>query len=400
MPLDSDVALLGTGVAPLVAAAELLAQGKTVLLLNPDWDYFLEDSELSFDPFFPIQRGGIDPRRLRKSLPEPMLEALRPGFPGAVEHWSGIPSQPGTFRDPSAPHVRNRARLWLTTGEMGDLEDLYVRASDADLNPQILEGLQVSSRFPGASRGESGLKGVLIPKLCDVDVMRYRNGLLEFVRERIGPERALCGIGQLENMPGGIRFHAKGGPQTARLQHGMLVFWTPKLTNWVLKEAKRLEVAPRLPLGVRLWEQWSLISREKLDPSVVGTFGEMAVWAELEGAPSLEPSSRPHNRMGLLRSGPLVPLDSLYSAREGMSWASVDSFDALSRLFHGFLKWDYFSVREMKPRALFEWGVETHWLLSKSEPRVEVLSGGDGPLMDVVRRARGASLSIISEAQG
>ena len=36
MPFDSDVALLGTGVAPLVAANHLLAQGKSVLLLNPD----------------------------------------------------------------------------------------------------------------------------------------------------------------------------------------------------------------------------------------------------------------------------------------------------------------------------------------------------------------------------
>ena len=38
--LDSDVVLLGNGVASLVAANHLVSQGYSVLLLNPDDDFF------------------------------------------------------------------------------------------------------------------------------------------------------------------------------------------------------------------------------------------------------------------------------------------------------------------------------------------------------------------------
>src|SRR3954454_2505190 len=112
MPLDSDVALLGTGVAPLIAAQHLLTQGKTVLLLNPDWDFFLEDSELPLDPMF---HGKVTIDRLRRSGPEHALAELRPEFPGAVEFWAGK-SEVG-FHDPEAPHVRQRARLWTVKGD-------------------------------------------------------------------------------------------------------------------------------------------------------------------------------------------------------------------------------------------------------------------------------------------
>jgi predicted oxidoreductase len=39
-PFDSDFALIGTGVAPLVAASSLISQGKSVLVLNPDFFFF------------------------------------------------------------------------------------------------------------------------------------------------------------------------------------------------------------------------------------------------------------------------------------------------------------------------------------------------------------------------
>ncbi len=72
MTFDSDVALFGTGVAPLVAANHLLVQGKSVLLLNPDWDFFLEDSELPLDPMLlempsriPSQASSLAKRRCR-----------------------------------------------------------------------------------------------------------------------------------------------------------------------------------------------------------------------------------------------------------------------------------------------------------------------------------------------
>src|SRR5277367_6361899 len=108
MPSDSDVALLGTGVAPLVAAQHLISQGKSVLVLNPDRDFFLEDSELPLDPLLPRPSST----RISESLPDRALSELRPHFPGAVEFWSSD-STPSGFHDASAPHVRSRDRIWI-----------------------------------------------------------------------------------------------------------------------------------------------------------------------------------------------------------------------------------------------------------------------------------------------
>src|SRR5690349_18293365 len=98
MQLDSEVALLGTGVAPLVAANHLMVQGKSVLLLNPSWDFFLENSELPFDP---LLKGRPSLERILKSSPEKALDELRPDFPGPIEFWSAHSDKTG-YHDPSA----------------------------------------------------------------------------------------------------------------------------------------------------------------------------------------------------------------------------------------------------------------------------------------------------------
>src|ERR1700722_19873625 len=104
-PYDSDVALIGTGLAPLVAASHLISQGKSVLVLNPDFDFFLEDSEMELDPLLPLTTASLDPQRLKANLPEQVHAELRPFFPGAVESWApGVPESAG-FHDADAPHV-------------------------------------------------------------------------------------------------------------------------------------------------------------------------------------------------------------------------------------------------------------------------------------------------------
>jgi hypothetical protein len=393
MPLDSDVALLGTGVAPLVAASHLLAQGKSVLLLNPDWDFFLEDSELPLDP---LLQNLPAIHRLKNNSPEQALAVLRPDFPGPIEFWSPHSSQDG-YHDPTAPHIRQRARLWISSLDQNRLwdwerlEDLYVEASDAGLNPQILEGLPAARRFPGFSGYYGNFRGLYIPKSYDVDITRYRNGLLEFVRERLGPERVVCAVNQVEWMPEGIRFHSKGSSNNARLKDGMIAFWTPHLSPWIMAQAKKSEIQPKFPKGIRYWEQWSLNSREAPNPTTVGMFGDMAIWADFEGLPSHQTT----HRLSILRSGPLVNLSGVNSPQVGMSWASTESLGALSKLCNGFLKWDRFSVRAMKARAIFEWSDEKPWLLSPSKPWIQVVPSCDGPLMDVVRVARSSCEKLL-----
>ena len=396
----SDVVLIGTGVAPLAAATRLMAEGKKVLLLNPDWDFFRENSELPFDPFWPPGRASLSVERLSRGLRKRALSVLRPCFPGAVELWSG--DAKGDFRegfhDPEAPHVRTRSRLWMHAPEVGGigagqadlpwevLEEVFVEASDAGLNPNILEGVLALSAFPGAStKGQlgEGLHALSVPKMCDVDVSRYRNGLLEYVRERAGAQQVLCSVSQMDWMPEGLRYHAQGRPCSVRVTEGVLVFWTPRLSQWILAQAKKADARPNMPAGVRLWEEWSLLSRYALDLSVIGTFGDTSVWAEIEGAP--ESSAQSVNSLGVLRSGPLVA----GTAETGAAWASTDSFRSLARLCHDLLKWDKFSVRSLRPRALLEWHGERpdgFWLTREPLP-VRVVSEADGPLVDVVNAA-------------
>jgi hypothetical protein len=402
-PFDSDVALIGTGLAPLVAASHLLSQGKSVLVLNPDFDFFLEDSELSLDPLLPLTSDGLDPKRLAANLPEQVLAQLRPSFPGAVESWAAGVMESAGFHDPQAPHVRQRSRLWITgDAERGAheqwerLEDAYVGSSDAGLNPKILDGLQAARRFPGFAATAGAYRGLLLPKLCEVDVSRYRNGVLEFVRERLGQERFVMSAAQIEVMPGGVRFHSDGKAHTARVRDQILVFHTPRMTPWILKQAKRAEVTPRLPKGIRLWEQWSLISRDDLDPEVIGTYANLVVWAEVEGSPS---SAGVLNRLAVLRAGPLVDVRENPAAQGNSStenWFSQESLLSLSSLCYDFLKWNRFSVRSMKPRAILEWGEDQHWDFKVSEARVKVVTRCDGPIFDVVRVAHQVAQEVMT----
>ena len=410
MSFDSDVAVLGTGVAPLVAANLLLAQGKSVLLLNPDWDFFLEDSELPLDPLIPQIPS---PARLSKSLSNQTLDTLRPDFPGAIEFWhSGI--QHYGFHDHLAPHVRQRDRLWVSSSESSSepssepnwegLEKLYVEASDFGLNPQILEGHSAMHRFPGLHSASNDLSGLLIPKLCDVDVARYRNGLLEFVRERLGPLHLISNAGQIERMPGGIRFSHKGSPCTARLKDGMLVFWTPRLSPWVLNQTKKKGISPKLPRGVRLWEHWTLNIERPLNPNTVGIYDNLVVWADIEGSPHFkEPSElgapilAKSAKLAVLRAGPLVSLGAMQLPEVSLNWATTESFQALGKLCHELLKLERFSVQAFRPKAIFEWDHEESWMACMEDPCIQIISRCDGPLIEIVRVVRAACEKLLLE---
>lgn len=390
MQFDSDVALLGTGIAPLIAASRLMAEGRRVLLLNPDDDFFQEDSELPLDPLFPLGASSLSPQRLLLSTPQKSREILSPLFPGSLESWPVTERSEG-FRDPSAPFLRARSRLLLFSPAVSDLlEAMYVESSDAGLNPRIAEGISATSKFPGiSSRSPSeGERAVVLPRICDVDVNRYRNGVLEYLREIQGSDRVLTGVSNIELSPEGVRFYAEGAAHNARLSLGLWVFWTPRLSSWVLSSARALEARVPLPEGIRMWEQWSFFSRENLDPRTIGHFEDMTVWADVEGIPDERVGVR---RLSVLRPGALLESPAL-GALEESRWASVDSFAALSRLFHEFLRWDRFSVSALKTRAIYEWGsrVESDAVfpLGGASPRVWVFPRCDGPLIDVVASAR------------
>ncbi len=133
------------------------------------------------------------------------------------------------------------------------------------------------------------------------------------------------------------------------------------------------------------------MSRDPVDPSIVGIFEDMTVWADVEGAP--EGSL---HRLKVLKGGTLVEADAFNpgNARDwALTWASSGSFQGLNRLCREFLGWDNFSVRSFKPRAIFEWGLGDphYWRLGEW---ARVVCRCDGPLVDVVTSARQACAAM------
>ena len=449
---DSDVILIGTGVAPLVAAAKLMAEGRSVLVLNPDSDFFQEDSEFPLDRLQSLtsdQVPGLE--RFKRSTLDETLGLLRPDFPGPIEKW--ISDQDGAavggsqYHDPFAPHVRARQRLWVARKDdeiaLARMDQMASQATLAGLHPRRLDGILSVARFPGHALSSYGGSpktpssgfvpedwcGLLLPRVTDIDVNRYRNGLLGFVRERLGDNRIFSRVSDIDFLPErAIRFHAGGQARTARYHSGLIVFWTPLLSRWIAAQSrKRLWNIPA-PVGIRLWEQWSILSREAVDPTIVGCLGDMIAWADVEGVPNVlkedgtsergvrtvrreairmdedrGASNAVRTRLTVLRPALLSEVGpdggyrsaSLVGARTG--WISSDSFQQLERLCREFLGWSRFSVRGLRTRATLEWKGRPPVVRVPDLPGCWIASGVDGPLPKVVETARKCSQRILDE---
>src|SRR5262249_55320415 len=138
-----------------------------------------------------------------------------------------------------------------------------------------------------------------------------------------------------------------------KVNEGVLTFWTPKLTSWILTLSSQFEVKPTLPKGIRLWEEWSVLSKDPVDPATIGMIDELVVWAEGEG----DPIETDGKRLGVLRPGPLYPISS--PTEVAKVWeteiASGKSFERVHELCDQFLHWGRFTLRSLRVRQTFEW---------------------------------------------
>ena len=371
MQLECDFALLGTGLAPLLAAQALGRQGGSVLLLNPDHDFFRENSELPLEPILlgeTIHPTTID--RIRPQRLESAREILSPEFPGSLEFWlsEASGSRPG-FRDSLAPFVRSRQWNWITLSH----EDLFLSLLEAGLNPRSFQGLSSARRFPGYNwqRGlDPAIHSVVADRFVDVDLDRYRQGVLEFVRSRISPERMLTSISGLELGESGLRFFHRGGVGQAKVKKALWVFWTPRVSSWLEKFCSTVKPEYRLPVApLVVWEEWSLRSRDPIDPTQVGITSDAVAYARSYGEPR----------------EPMLELDVLMHSTAGGQLVGAESFQRLGRFVQNFLNWDRFRVRDLKTRVLL--GVpEAEWMIPGASVPVRVMSGCEGGLVGVVKR--------------
>ncbi len=433
MKLERDLALIGNGVAPLIAASYLQAQGKSVVLLNPDWDFFLENSELPLDPH--LLQFPCPSRKLLQQSPEQMLKKLRPYVPGVLEYWdtpepgrrlptrlkaasspptaafsaggSGTTSAGGGFYDPSAPHVRRRSKIWLTHGQQqggrgwdqAELEDFYLKALEAHLKPTLLTARAARQNFPGffqrffqdqAGEGEEGC-ALVLSKFCDIDLVRFRYRLLEFQREKLTAAGLFCAAQEIQPCREGLQFSHNGATQIAHLKEGSMIFWTPHLSPLLCKLthtlkpstpcAKKAAPPAPQPLGVRVWEQWLFRVPAPLDPSLVITYPSLALWSHLEGKPELSGSAQ---TLAVLRAGQLL--------QDGQRFCvppeAMEDLSALFRLSRGQKAVsESLALASLTTHGIFEWPPESEyqaWWLRAQSPRLQVVPGSDGSLGEIV----------------
>ena len=392
MKLKTDYLLIGTGAAPLLAAQRLSNRGDSVVILNPDSDFFLENSELPLDLLsFETSTADLS-KRFSNNLPEQVYRDLIPEFPGALELWKEGESHGGgkDYQVEGAPWVRSRHRIWVASerSERVDrLETLYLRALDLGWKPQWLEGVSLAKKFPGfstknmESRELKNWVGFIGPRFGDIDVGRYRTGLLEFVRERLGRENIHTTAHILDIDKKGVRFQlASGLPHRIEVARSILYFWTPKMERILKQNIEKYQ--PRAlqefeaATKIHLWEDWDVVSRSPVNPSVVAHLESARVWSHGEGCPP--PGG--WNQVKIMRKNA--------GKDEVASLVGEQSFQDLSRLMFQFLGWERFTVRSMCPRRLYRWNTTAAIDFDSNGVRTLIVTACDGPLHWIAQQVR------------
>jgi hypothetical protein len=390
MRLKVDYLLVGTGAAPLLAAQRLTQRGDTVVIVNPDPDFFLENSELPLD-LLSFESTNTDlSQRFTNNLPENVYKDLIPEFPGALEmSREENEHQPREFQVEGAPWIRFRHRLWMAPADGGKgqekMESLYLRALDLGWKPKWLEGVSLAKRFPGFSarkleeRDVERWNGFLGPRFGDIDVARYRMGLLEYVREKLGREHILTATRVVDLSKKGATVQGSHGqPVLIEVDRAVLQFWTPKMERPLRQSLQKH--APRTlslfdeAVTRQLWEEWDLLSRDPVNPYVVANLEGIRLWSFGEGPPP--PGG--YSRIKVMR-------------RERSTTLLGDqSFQELFKLVFGFMGWDRFTVRSMSPRVIYRWKSTTPIEYDADGLTIKIIQGCDGPLHWIASQVRKA----------
>ena len=383
MESSPGVILIGTGIAPLVAASHLISSGTPCTILNPDSDFFLENSELPFRP---------QPGNLATGSMEKVIQLLRPDFPGAIEPWSPFKSQAAGFHDPDAVHIRARTRLFLKSARSESnwerVEELYLKAQELGLQSQVLEGSTAVHRFPGyAGVPSNHFRGISISGMYDVDLVRYRNKLVEYVRERLGVEKILCSVSLSRWLDSGLMIYHDQQMKTIRAPSGIVIFCTPRMLGW-MKDASRL--AFPMPKGLRLWEEWLIQSKEFLDPTVIGVWEDLFAYSDYEGPPPRDRT--PRSQLRVFKPSSVIHWSRSGGLPQHLPYASSETIGKLTEFCEDFLNWERFSISGMIPRVIIEWDDLAAATQIGNQKEIVFVPGSDGPLDQVVSQ----SLTAVS----
>ena len=383
-----DYLLVGTGVAPLLAAQRLSNRGDRVMVFNPDSDFFLENSELPLD-LLSFETTNTDlSRRFANNSPEQVYRDLISEFPGAIEMWKEEDERNASrpFQVESAPWVRSRHRLWLAQEKsytVERVENLYLRLLELGLKPRWFEGASLIKQLPGFtsknldSRKLKNCVGFIGPRFGDVDVNRYRTGLLEYIREKLGRDHIVTNAHLLDIDQKGVGYQLSSGqPRTVEVKRGILYFWTPRIERMLRGLLEKYDPRMIQPFDAsvrkQLWEEWEILSRDPVNPHVVAHMDGLRVWSHGEGLP-------PPGGWNLVK---LIRRD-----QTGVLLGE-QSFEEVSNLIFQYLGWDRFTLRRMIPRRVYRWNRFSPIEFESDGVKSMVIQSCDGPLHWIARQVR------------
>jgi hypothetical protein len=275
-----------------------------------------------------------------------------------------LPRIQTSFFDGKAPWVRTRAWTWVgRENDQRALDDFFAKARDRGLAPLKATGEIVKNRMPGAGpKGDTNLNGVTLSRCGDAEVTGYRAGIADFLKEKLS-ELWIHPITRLEIAESGdvLRFWRDGVRGTVSFREKLILFVTPQLERF---SEMWLALPPEREGS--FWEEWSLVSRESLDPSSAFVSENMVAYC---------PSEEEADLLRVLRRGALS---------QGL--AGEQSFRDLWTLCRGLLGWERFSVRSLKTRRLFSQGEGAQWIQPRkaSLRRLAGIYPADGALSRVV----------------
>jgi hypothetical protein len=335
-PTEVDYVFIGTGIAPLLSAFKLRGTAASFFLLNPLPDYFQENLDLNFDPDWPITSASELPLSF-----EEQARQLEEFFPGSIERQSL-----GKKESSSSPAFLQKDHLFLS-GENSDawleVEAAFLKNYDL-LKPQQLSHAQALRLFPGVNQKsslfagnevpENDSKAFLFPKTGVLDLVPYRSGIYEFLRENHADQiRTLAD--PIVFHPGWIQYQTPKGPETIVVKKSVVIFWSPGISTWFQKMLRQQDLKSS-PLPKRqLIEDFQIVSKEPIQSSCIGTQDHFSSWLDFHK----EGKGSEHSLLRVIRKV------------KGTALFSEESFLELKHWVTDFLHWDYFRIRAMTARS-------------------------------------------------
>lgn len=358
MSLDTELVLIGTGLAPLLAAFRLRSRYAKIWILNPHFDFFLEDSELPFNPDWPLGQGRDDDSF------EEMFQLLQSYYPGSLAA-TARPSPDG------APQIRARRKV-VIQGKNLDLWTNYEHAfvkRYSELKPQSSEGLLALKHFPGVNLSKIAapdrFAGLQFTRFGEIDIESYRAGILEFMRDQANVE-ILTNVHPIEFRSDGILFRLDERTRSIGAPAQVAVFWTSGIQFWLDQLFRKFDLGTAPIRKSHSYEEWQLISKNEIDAENLGLIDDAWVWAvpERGGAHAVH----------ILRKT---------AEKEPFGEAS---FRAVRKLVDGFLHWDSMTIRQLRHRETFEPASSMLPSILQSQPyKIELIPNSDGPVSRVAR---------------